>query len=45
MQVILITHSKTGDMREPLRYIYNIYVEYVVKNPLYVPGAPIKYGS
>lgn len=42
-QLILVTHAKTSDLREALRYIYNLYVEYVVKNPLYVPGTPIKY--
>lgn len=42
IKIILVTHPKTGDLRESLRYIYNIFVEYVVKNPLYVPGTPIK---
>ncbi|KAH9677521.1 Trafficking protein particle complex subunit [Citrus sinensis] len=32
----------TGDLRESLKYIYNLYVEYVVKNPLYAPGTPIR---
>lgn len=43
LQLILITHPKTGDQRESLKYVYNLYVEYVVKNPLYVPGTPIQY--
>ncbi|KAG6743414.1 hypothetical protein POTOM_054368 [Populus tomentosa] len=42
VQIILITHPKTGDLRESLKYIYNLYVEYVVKNPIYTPGAPIR---
>lgn len=42
VQIILVTHPKAGDLREPLKYIYNLYVEYVVKNPLYSPGTPIK---
>ncbi|KAG5617124.1 hypothetical protein H5410_016948 [Solanum commersonii] len=42
IKIILVTHPRTGDLRESLKYIYNLYVEYVVKNPLYSPGAPIK---
>ncbi|KAG6742264.1 hypothetical protein POTOM_055554 [Populus tomentosa] len=42
IKIILITHPKTGDLRESLKYIYNLYVEYVVKNPIYTPGAPIR---
>jgi hypothetical protein len=42
MQLILVTHPRTGDQRDSLKHIYNLYVEYVVKNPLYAPGAPIK---
>ncbi|KAJ3694574.1 hypothetical protein LUZ60_010054 [Juncus effusus] len=42
IKLILITHPRTGDQRESLKYIYNLYVEYVVKNPLYVPGSPIQ---
>ncbi|GJU05830.1 trafficking protein particle complex subunit 1 [Tanacetum coccineum] len=41
-QIILVTHPKASDLRESLKYIYNLYVEYVVKNPLYTPGTPIK---
>ncbi|KAG5070110.1 hypothetical protein JHK85_002487 [Glycine max] len=40
--IILVTHPRTGDLRESLKYIYNLYVEYVVKNPLYTPGSPIR---
>ncbi|CAD5177113.1 unnamed protein product [Musa acuminata subsp. malaccensis] len=42
IKLILITHPKTSDHRESLKQIYSLYVEYVVKNPLYVPGTPIK---
>ncbi|XP_011623593.1 trafficking protein particle complex subunit 1 [Amborella trichopoda] len=42
IKIILITDPKMSDLREPLRYIYNLYVEYVVKNPLYVPGNPVR---
>ncbi|KAH1267405.1 Trafficking protein particle complex subunit 1 [Glycine max] len=41
IKIILVTHPRTGDLRESLKYIYNLYVEYVVKNPLYTPGSPI----
>ncbi|KAI9112958.1 hypothetical protein K1719_016072 [Acacia pycnantha] len=42
MKIILVTHPRTGDLRESLKYIYNLYVEYVVKNPLYTPGSPVR---
>jgi hypothetical protein len=43
VQLILITDPRMGDLRDALKYIYsNIYVEYVVKNPLYTPGQPFK---
>ncbi|KAK6918643.1 Trafficking protein particle complex subunit [Dillenia turbinata] len=42
IKIILVTNPRTGDLREPLKYIYNLYVEHVVKNPLYTPGTPIK---
>ncbi|KAG2594758.1 hypothetical protein PVAP13_5KG017100 [Panicum virgatum] len=42
IKLILITHPRTGDQRDSLKHIYNLYVEYVVKNPLYAPGTPIK---
>ncbi|QHN81977.1 Trafficking protein particle complex subunit [Arachis hypogaea] len=41
-KIILVTHPRTGDLRDSLKYIYNLYVEYVVKNPLYTPGSPIR---
>ncbi|KAK6280452.1 hypothetical protein POUND7_020719, partial [Theobroma cacao] len=40
-KIILVTHPRTGDLCEPLKYIYNLYVEYVAKNPLYTPGTSI----
>lgn len=41
IKIILVSDPRTGDLRDALRYIYtNIYVEYVVKNPLYAPGEP-----
>ncbi|CAN6477159.1 unnamed protein product [Victoria cruziana] len=42
IKIILVTDPKTSDLREPLRNIYNLFVEYVVKNPLCVPGNPIR---
>ncbi|KAB2596739.1 trafficking protein particle complex subunit 1-like [Pyrus ussuriensis x Pyrus communis] len=42
IKIILVTHPRTSDLRESLKYIYNLYVEYVVKNPLYTPGTPIR---
>ncbi|KAM7273014.1 hypothetical protein ACFE04_027678 [Oxalis oulophora] len=42
--IILITHPRTGDLRDALKYIYNLYVEYVAKNPIYSPGTPIRCG-
>ncbi|ONI21257.1 hypothetical protein PRUPE_2G055900 [Prunus persica] len=41
IKIILVTHPSTGDLRESLKYIYNLYVESVVKNPLYTSGTPI----
>ncbi|MQL98102.1 hypothetical protein Taro_030808, partial [Colocasia esculenta] len=42
VKIILVTHPKCGDLREYMAYIYNLYVEYVPKNPIYVPGTAIK---
>ncbi|KAF8413246.1 hypothetical protein HHK36_001222 [Tetracentron sinense] len=42
IKIILVTHPKISDLRESLKYIYNLYVEYAVKNPLYTPGTPIR---
>eukprot|EP01102_Stenamoeba_stenopodia_P020591 TRINITY_DN809_c0_g1_i1.p1 TRINITY_DN809_c0_g1~~TRINITY_DN809_c0_g1_i1.p1 ORF type:complete len:154 (-),score=22.49 TRINITY_DN809_c0_g1_i1:64-525(-) len=41
LKFILITDPSIGDMKEQLRTIYNIYVQYVAKNPLYKPSDPI----
>ncbi|MCO5578977.1 hypothetical protein L7F22_060495 [Adiantum nelumboides] len=43
IKIVLVTDSGMGDLREALRHIYsNIYVEYVIKNPLYKPGEPFR---
>ncbi|CAM8963830.1 hypothetical protein QQ045_005987 [Rhodiola kirilowii] len=42
IKIILITHPRTGDLRESLKYIYNLYVKYVAMNPLYTPGSTIR---
>ncbi|GJP32174.1 hypothetical protein CLOM_g2960 [Closterium sp. NIES-68] len=43
IKIILVTDPKMSDLRDALRHIYtNIYVEYVIKNPLYVPGEPFR---
>jgi hypothetical protein len=43
LQIVLNTDNEAGDLRNQLAYIYEcIYVEYVVKNPLYVPGRPVE---
>ncbi|TKY45288.1 Trafficking protein particle complex subunit 1 [Spatholobus suberectus] len=42
IKIVLVTHPRTGDLRESLNYIYNLYVEYVVKNPFYTPESPIR---
>eukprot|EP00244_Chara_vulgaris_P009615 TRINITY_DN4151_c0_g1_i2.p1 TRINITY_DN4151_c0_g1~~TRINITY_DN4151_c0_g1_i2.p1 ORF type:complete len:155 (-),score=8.92 TRINITY_DN4151_c0_g1_i2:281-745(-) len=43
IKLVLITEPRVGDLRDTLRHIYNnIYVEYVVKNPLYTPGQPFR---
>ena len=43
MQIVLTTDPDVGDLREQLAYIYSyIYVECVVKNPLYLPGQTFK---
>ncbi|EFJ10441.1 hypothetical protein SELMODRAFT_110731 [Selaginella moellendorffii] len=43
IKIILLTDPRIGDLREALMHIYsNIYVEYVVKNPLYSPGQPFR---
>lgn len=43
IKMVLNTSPDVGDLREVMNYIYeDIYVEYVVRNPLYVPGQPFK---
>lgn len=43
MQIVLTTDPGAGDLADQLAYIYNsIYVETVIKNPLYLPGKPFK---
>ena len=43
MQFALNTDNDVGDLRKELAVIYEaIYVEYVVKNPLSVPGQSIE---
>ncbi|XP_073290798.1 uncharacterized protein [Primulina huaijiensis] len=42
IKIILVTHPRISDLREAPKYIYNLYVEYVVKNPLYSPGNSIR---
>lgn len=39
LKFIMTTNKQSGEMHPTLRYIYsNIFVEYVVKNPLYIVG-------
>lgn len=43
IKLILVTDPRTGDLKEALRHIYNnLYVEFVVKNPLCAPGEPFR---
>eukprot|EP00879_Flechtneria_rotunda_P003539 GHRR01003773.1.p1 GENE.GHRR01003773.1~~GHRR01003773.1.p1 ORF type:complete len:160 (+),score=34.65 GHRR01003773.1:255-734(+) len=43
IKMVLNTSPDVGDLREVMSYVYDdIYVEYVVKNPLYTPGEPFK---
>ncbi|KXZ46703.1 BET5 protein [Gonium pectorale] len=42
-ELILNTHREAPDLTEVLQALYDdIFVEYVVKNPLYVPGQPFQ---
>lgn len=44
-QLVLSTDPEVGDLRDHLWHIYtNIFVEYVVKHPLYQQGEPFRYG-
>jgi hypothetical protein len=41
--VVLNSSPDVGDLRDVMSYIYDeIFVEYVVKNPLYMHGTPFK---
>ncbi|CAL8470891.1 g10433 [Coccomyxa elongata] len=42
IKIVLNTDPNAGDLRDNLSYIYGLYVEYVMKNPLYTPGEPFK---
>lgn len=43
LRLALNTSPDAGDLREVLAYIYeSLYIEYVVKNPLYTPGQPFR---
>uniref|UniRef100_A0A383VJ06 Trafficking protein particle complex subunit n=1 Tax=Tetradesmus obliquus TaxID=3088 RepID=A0A383VJ06_TETOB len=43
IKVVLNTSPDVGDLRDVMSYIYDeIFVEYVVKNPLYTRGTPFK---
>jgi hypothetical protein len=43
LQLVLNTHREAPDLTDVLQALYDdIFVEYVVKNPLYVPGQPFQ---
>ncbi|KAK9830703.1 hypothetical protein WJX74_003280 [Apatococcus lobatus] len=43
IKIILNTSPEIGDLRDHLSTIYgSIYVEYVLKNPVYMPGKPFR---
>lgn len=44
IKIVLNTDNEVGDLRSQLANLYQtVFVEYAVKNPLYVPGQPIEY--
>eukprot|EP00252_Welwitschia_mirabilis_P007606 TRINITY_DN19143_c0_g1_i1.p1 TRINITY_DN19143_c0_g1~~TRINITY_DN19143_c0_g1_i1.p1 ORF type:complete len:166 (+),score=19.17 TRINITY_DN19143_c0_g1_i1:256-753(+) len=43
IKLVLVTDPKVGNLQEALRHIYSLYVDYVIKNPLYVPGEPFRF--
>jgi len=45
LQIVLNSDATAGDLRDNLSYIYGLYVEYVMKNPLYTPGEPFRSGQ
>ena len=43
LQIVFNTDQNVGNLQDHLAYIYsNLYVEYVMKNPLYEPGQPFR---
>lgn len=42
LRIVLTTDPSLPKLQEALHYIYKIYVEYVVKNPLYTLGEAIE---
>lgn len=43
LQIVFNTDQSVGNLADCLAYIYsNLYVEYVMKNPLYEPGQPFR---
>lgn len=43
VQIVFNTDQNVGNLQDHLAYIYsNLYVEYVIKNPLYEPGRPFR---
>ena len=43
LQIVFNTDQSVGNLQDCLAYIYsNLYIEYVVKNPLYEPGQPFR---
>ncbi|KAL0032098.1 hypothetical protein WJX77_004962 [Trebouxia sp. C0004] len=44
LKIVFNTDQTVGNLQDCLAYIYsNLYVEYVMKNPLYEPGQPFSY--
>ncbi|DBA96345.1 TPA: hypothetical protein ACH3X3_002520 [Trebouxia sp. C0006] len=44
LKIVFNTDQTVGNLQDCLTYIYsNLYVEYVMKNPLYEPGQPFSY--
>ena len=42
-QIVLTTPQDVGDLRDCLGWVHgHIYVEYIVKNPLHMPGQPFR---
>lgn len=46
LKIVLTTDPTVGSLKDQLAYIYNhIYVETIIKNPLYLPGQPFNCDS